>query len=163
MPLKYLGNHTLLDTFNLSSKPTPTPTTFITSIPKTPAEPTAPSSAAANTVATTGQWMDKRGSSRDNKVKKPSPSLTIGCNTPTDVGDPYTKTGGQRQISNVVGCDSTTNCQQSYAQSVTVTSSLTILKGTTIIVSAGLSISVEENRKIDSIESGKRCGLMENS
>jgi hypothetical protein len=106
--------------------------------------------------------MDKRGSGGgDKNTPSTSPPPTITCNAPTNVGDSYTKTGWQRQISNVLTCDSTANCQQSYAQSVTVTSSLTIVNGTTITMTGGVSVSFEEGRKTNSMELAKRCGLTE--
>ena len=206
MPPKYLGNHTLLNTFNLSSKSVSEPTTFITSISKTPTKPskhhgnhtplgtfnlsskpvpklitsatsisttpTKPSPAHTNTFIGTGRWVSKRGTGGGDGeretgggegTKTTSPSPSISCNAPTNVGDSYTKSTGQQQISNVLECDSNTNCQQAYWQSITVTSTLTIINGTTITLSGGTSVSFTEDRKINSIELGKRCGLIEHS
>ena len=185
MPRKYLGNHTLLGTFNLSSKRVPEATTFTKSISKTPVKPpkhdgnhaplgmfslsskrvpklttsttsistspAKPPPAHTSTFAITDRWMDKREADEGNKARRPPPSPTISCKAPTNVGDTYTKTAGQRQISNVLACDSTTNCQQAYSQSVMVESSLTIVKGTTITLTGETSISITEDRKIHKI------------
>lgn len=153
---KYLEGHTLLDTFNLSSKPVSEASTFKTSISKPVVDSVAPSS----TFSITGRPMDRRGSRADAK-NTPSPSPTITCSDPTNVGDSYTKSGGQKQISNVLMCDSTTNCQQSYAQSVTVTSTLTVQNGTTLTITGGETVGFEEDCK--TYDEIKKCGLMEYS
>jgi hypothetical protein len=65
------------------------------------------------------------------------------CSNAQNVGDSYTKSGTQTQMTDVLTCNGKDPCNQQVGHQISVAHTLVNLKSTTFTVSAGLSISIE--------------------
>jgi hypothetical protein len=151
---KHPGNHyTLLGSFNLSSKAAPE------------ANQRRSLSATLNTFDTEVAFLEPSKhytiKGRTVQARKSSKPADV-CTTAQSVGNSWTQTGGQQQISDTINCDSEGPCSSSYSTSISLSNSLTTTTSTTFTWGIGVSHEISAGGEYPYLNSRIFCIAMPN-